>query len=221
VIQSRPPIVPGVAEDPGPIAYLTITHAEAKGSEPLHVFSCGTQATCQGDDLRAANEVHQALDALYRGQADPQTVVLGEKEDNRSLVTVCCVEEKGFEFPPLMATNIALPGGKSFQFKPAAIGLPVLEGNGAYIGAIGCQEEYGGHGAGRAIVQHTIDEIIPTQWAGRDRPYIHAKVLPNNDKSKRMFAAVGFLNLGRHLGGLEARQQDTHLLAINRRFRLL
>ena len=78
-----------------------------------------------------------------------------------------------------------------------------------------------GHGAGRAILRHTVDEIIPKLWAERDRPYIHAKVLPGNGLSQRMVDAVGFLNLGRTLGPLEARQQDTRLLAINGRFALL
>jgi hypothetical protein len=183
------------SEDPGPLHYRTIDKDEAEDYEPLHDFSCGAQATCQGDDLRATNEVHQALDALYRGQADPQTVVLGEREDDGTLVTVCCVEDQPIKFPPRMVINIPLPQGKSMQFNPA--GLPVLEGNGAYINAIGCREQYGGHGAGRAILQHTVDEIIPKLWAAGDRPYIHAKVLPGNGKSQRMFDAVGFLNLGR------------------------
>jgi hypothetical protein len=208
-------------QDPGPLDYRTITAAEAKDHQPLHAFSCGTNATLQADDLRAANEVHQALDALYRGEASPQTVVLGEKQDDQTLVAVCCVQEEPIKYPPLMATNIQLPEGQTLQFKPAVLGLPVLEGNGAYIPAIGCQEGYGGHGAGRAILQHAVDVVIPTLWAGRDRPYIHAKILPKNNNSHRMFGAVGFLNLGRQLGGVDAREQDTHLLAVGGRFTLI
>jgi hypothetical protein len=129
-------------EDPGPLKYRTITRAEAHEYEPLHDFSCGSAATCDGDELKAAEEVHKILNNLYINEAVPQTVVLAEKVDDGILVAVCSVCDTPLTAPGV-AVKTELPEGGH-----GVIPLPALPGNGAAINAIACEERYSGHGAG-------------------------------------------------------------------------
>src|SRR5437879_4119116 len=94
----------------GPVRFTVVTKEEAEGNEALNDFSCGNAATCDGDELKAVEEVHKIVDNLYKGSAVPQTLALMEKEDSGVLIALCGICEANLRVPGIQPPFPALPG---------------------------------------------------------------------------------------------------------------
>jgi ribosomal protein S18 acetylase RimI-like enzyme len=142
--------------------------------------------------------------------------VLSEKDDSDALVAICSVCEANFPGNAVVKEELPEGGHRLLQ-------LPALPGLGAGINALGCEERYSGYGAGRELLRYAVEQLVPSLFAGRERPYIWAAVLLGNQRSHRTFDALGFLHLPRtYIAGsvTVTHEQDLRPLAVSGPFTL-